>query len=164
MKRLILVLVLALLLGALICSCGRDYGILDYQSKNIKAECKINDKYKALLEKDGDGCKIKVIEPKEAQGIEFEITKDTSFVISDELKIEIDKSHLSGVCAIASIFSQSEECLTGAWEQDGESVLTFEQSGTHFQITLGEGSVPKRVKIVSPSFEYDIEICTIELT
>ncbi|MBQ8146192.1 MAG: hypothetical protein IJ039_05360 [Clostridia bacterium] len=162
MKRLILVL--ALLIVTLISGCGRDYGILDYQSKNIKAECKINDKYTVLLTKDETGCKISISEPKEAEGICFEITESSATVATEDIKIEVDKEHLNGICAIASIFSQSEECLTGAWEQDGESILTFEQAGTHFQITLGDNSVPKRVKIVSQSFEYDIEICAIELT
>ena len=162
MKKIFLALTLILL--ALICSCKQDYGILDYQNKDIRAECKINGKYKTEITKIGNTCKIKVLEPDEAQGIEFEITEDTACVSYGELKIELDKEKLRGVCAVASIFSQREEYLTGAWNEEKKSVLTFEQNGTHFQITLGENSTPKRVKILNEGFEYDIEIYTIELT
>lgn len=162
MKKILLTL--TLILVALICSCTRNYGILDYQNKDIVAECKINEKYKTEIIKTTDLCKIRVLEPIDAQGIEFEITKDGAFVAYNDLKIEMSKENLKGVCAIASIFSQSEEYLTGAWDEKGKSVLTFEQNGTHFQITLGENSTPKRVKILNEAFEYDIEICTIKLT
>lgn len=162
MKKLLLTLPLLLLV--IICSCTRDYGILDYQSKDIVAECKINGKYKTEITKTANLCKIRVTEPTTAQGIEFEITEDKACVSYGELKIELDKEKLKGVCAIASMFSQSEEYLTGAWDEKGKSILTFEQNGTHFQITLGESSTPKRVKILNEDFEYDIEICTIKLT
>ena len=161
MKRLFLILILLLIS---FCGCGHSYGILDYQNKSIRAECEINNKYKAVITKAEDVCKISITEPKELCGIEFEITRKSALAIYDDVRIELDKSSLKGVCAIGSIFSQSEECLSSAKEQGDGSVLTFEQNGTLYQITLGEGSVPKSVKIINEAFEYDIEICAIELT
>ena len=162
MKKLLLLLII--LIAAILCGCQREYGILDYQNKSIWAECQINGKYKAVITKNEGVCKISITEPREMQGIEFEIMESGAIASYDSLKIEIDKESLQGVCAIGSVFSQSEECLTGAREQGKESVLTFEQNGTLYQITLGEGSVPKNVKIINEAFEYDIEICAIELT
>ena len=162
MKRLFLILIL---FGVLcLCACGKEYGILDYQSKSIVAECLVNGSYRVVLTKENDLCTLTVKEPREAQGISFEIVGDTVNVASGSTKIQLDKSALGGISAISQIFSQSEDCLTSATEKGGGSVLTFQNEDCMYQITIGENSMPKRVKIVSEAFEYDIEICSIKLT
>ncbi len=48
MKRLFFIL---LFFGVLLlCACGREYGILDYQSKDISAECLKNGEYRVKIE------------------------------------------------------------------------------------------------------------------
>ena len=160
MKRLLAIILLTLLL----CACHKnDYGILDYQDKSIEAECIVNEKYKINIKKEKDLCTLKVIEPSEAQGISFEITENEAVAMSGDTKIQISKEHLKGVCALSSIFSQDEEFLTGASKNGGESVLTFETDNSVYVITLGENSMPKRVKINGYGFSYDVEICSIKL-
>lgn len=160
MKRLFFIL---LFFGALLlCSCQEEYGILDYQDREIVAECIINSEYRVELKKEQEKCTITVLEPIESKGISFEIG-ESAYATAGDTKIEMDKSSLKGVCAVADIFSQSEECLTGAADSGGGSVLTFQKEACMYQITIGANNLPKRVKILSESFEYDIEICTMEL-
>ena len=161
MKRLFLILILFGTL--LLCGCRQEHAILDYQNKDISAECVINGKYRAVILKNNKACTVEIIEPKEAQGISFEIG-EKAYAVTGNTKIEIDKSHIKGICALSEIFSQSEECMTSAAEQGKGSVLTFQKEECTYQITLGENSIPKRVKIISEAFEYDVEICAIELT
>ena len=162
MKRLFLVFTILLCVCLLGCG-GQRYNILDYQDKNINAECVVNDKYKINLIKSKDKAVIEVQEPKEAQGISFIIEENTSYAVSGDVKIQMEKKDLGGICAIGSMFSQNEECLVRATEQGKGSVFIFQNDSCMYQITLGENSVPHHVKITSESFEYDIEICSIEL-
>lgn len=160
MKRLFFVL---LFFGALLLvSCQDKYGILDYQDKDITAECIVNEKFKIKIEKNEALCKITVSEPKNMNGVSFEIGERV-YVIFGDTKIEVEREALGGICALAEIFSQSEDCLTTAKAQGQGSVLTFQKETCTYQITLGEHSLPKSVKILSEAFEYDIEICSIEL-
>lgn len=162
MKRIAAIFVL--LCAVFLWGCEkREYGILDYQNNNIEAECIVNGKYKVVLKKEENSSTITVKEPKEAENIFFEITDDRIFAISGETKIELNREELKGVCALAEIFSQSEECLTQASEKGKESVLTFETNQCIYVITLGENSVPKNVKITSENFQYDVEICSVKL-
>lgn len=162
MKKLIVsVLLLSLIF---VCGCGREYGILDYQSKDISAECIVNKKYRVVIEKAEEKTKLTVKEPKEAMGISFEIGSEEIYAISGEAKIKMDKENLKGICALGSIFSQSEECLISATESGKESIFTFVENECSYQLTIGENSIPKNVKITSKSFEYDVEICSVRLS
>ena len=146
----------------LFCSCQQSYGILEYQNKEIVAECRINGEYLVRLEKDREGCTLTVLEPEIAKGISFEVGERVVARASG-VEIEIDKGSLGGICAISAVFSQSEDCMTSAKEKGEGSVLTFENEGATYQITLGKNNLPKYAKILSESYEYEIEFCTIEL-
>ena len=160
MKRLFFIL---LFFGALLLSsCQREYGILDYQKKDILAECVINGEYRVELKKEGDTVTVTAKEPQEISGVTFEI-KDGVFISFGDMEIEMERESLTGICAIGEMFSQSEECLTSATEQGSGSVLTFETELCHYQITIGPHSVPKHIKILSESYEYDVEILAIQL-
>ena len=160
MKRLFFILLFFAVI--LLCGCQREKTILDYQSKDIVAECVVNSQYKLRLEKTDTTHKITVLEPKEAAGITFVLGERVT-AQAGENKIEMDKERLRGICAIGDIFSQSEECLTGADPQNDGSVLTFRTQGCMYKITLGKNSLPRLVHIFSNSFEYKIEIVSIEL-
>ena len=162
MKRLFLILILFGTL--LLCSCQREYGILEYQNNDIEAVCLINGEYSVSLKKTDTLCTITVLEPEEVQGISFELGTEGVLAIYGETKIEMDKESLCGISALSEIFSQSEECMTGAAEHEGGSILTFRKEKCTYQITLGKNSMPKKVKILSDTFEYDVEICSIKLT
>ena len=161
MKRLFFIL---LFFGVLLmCACGKEYGILDYQGKSITAECVVNGEYRVQIAKTESLCTVTVKEPKAAQGISFEIGEGGVLAKASGTEIQIPKEYLGGICALGAIFSQSEECLTSATQKGGGSVLTFRSQGCTYRITVGENSMPKQVSIYSESFEYDVEICTIEL-
>ena len=159
MKRLFFIL---LFFCVILCGCQGKYGILEYQDKNILAECLVNGKYKIEIEKTGGFCKITVLEPENISGISFEIG-ERAYAVYGDTKIEASKESLDGICALAEIFSQSEDCLTTAKEEGQGSVLTFQKEECTYKLTIGKNSLPKRVHILSDSFEYDIEILTIEL-
>ena len=126
------------------------------------AECRINGKYMVEIAKCGQKSTVRVLEPENARDITFSVGEDVSLSV-DELEVEMEREALSGICALAGIFSQKEEFLTSAVERGDESVLTFQENDCIYQITLSKVSLPKRVYIVSDSFEYDVEILSIEI-
>ncbi len=160
MKRLFLILLFWGVL--LLASCQEKYGILDYQDKDIVAVCTVNGKYTLEIKKTNALCTVTVQEPQNMHGLAFEVSERV-YAIAKDAKIEMNKDDLGGICALAGIFSQSEECLTAAVEEGRSSVLTFQDEKCTYKITLGENSLPKRAYIVSDSFEYDVEIVSIEL-
>ena len=120
-KRLFFIL---FFFGLMLCACGREYGILDYQEKNISAECLINSKYRVQITKDDALCRVEILEPTEASGISFEISERGVFAKAKDFEMEIPGEYLEGICAIGSIFSQSEEFLSSATQNEGGSVFT----------------------------------------
>lgn len=161
MKRLFLIL---FFFGVLcLFSCQGEYGILDYQSKDITAECKINGKYTVEIKKRTDNCTLTVLEPENAKGITFTVGEGVTLSTSD-FSLQVERERVRGICALGSIFSQSEECLTTANQKGEMSELTFQTEECVYQITMGKNSLPQRVHIVSESFEYDVEILLIELS
>ena len=160
MKRLFFIL---LFFSGLLClSCQAEYGILGYQSKDLVAECKINGKYTVEIAKTGQECTVKVLEPESAKDITFTVGEGVT-VFAADLAIEVEREQLEGICALAGIFSQREECLTSATQRGEGSVLTFQEDGCVYQITLGKSSMPNSVYIVSDRFEYNVEILSIEI-
>ena len=126
------------------------------------ALCTVNGKYKVEIEKSGELCEIRVLEPENLCGISFEVGERAYTVYGDN-KIESSKESLDGICALADIFSQSEDCLTTAKEEGQGSVFTFQRDACIYKLTMGKNSLPKQVQILSDSFEYDVEILAIEL-
>ena len=143
-------------------SCQGKYGILDYQNKDILAVCTVNEKYKVEIAKTKELCKITVLEPENIKGISFEIG-ERAYTVFGDTKIESSKESLDGICALSEIFSQSEECLTTAKEEGQGSVFTFQRDACVYRLTIGKNSLPKHVQILSDSFEYNVDILSIEL-
>lgn len=160
MKRLFFIL---LFYGGLfLLSCQEEYGILDYQERDIVAVCRVNEKYTVEIAKTEGICTLTVKEPQNMAGLTFQIG-ETVRAVAGKTEIQMDKESLGGICALASIFSQSEECLTAATEEGQGSTLTFQNETCTYKITLGKNSLPQRVYILSESFEYNVEIVSIEL-
>ena len=148
MKRFFALLIS--LLALLSAGCGeKEYGILDYQDKNIEAECLVNGKYKIVLKKENGLSTLTVKEPKEISGITFDITSEGIVAKSGETKIQLGKGEIRGIEALCQIFSQNEECLKRADKSGENSVFTFERERCVYVITVGENALPKRVKITS---------------
>ena len=160
MKRLFFILLFFGIIA--LCGCQREKSLLEYQSKNISAECVVNNAYRVRLEKTDDSHRLTVLEPKEAQGISF-ILGETVTAVCGQWETEMSRKDLKGICAIGGIFSQKEDCLTGAAPQGEGSVLTFCEGECLYSITLGKSSLPRHVRISAKDFEYDIEIVSIEL-
>ena len=160
MKRLFLLLLL--FLTVLLSACQDKYGILEYQQKDIVAKCIINEKYKVEISKENGRSKVVVEEPKEASGITFEVGEGV-FVSSGEMKIEMERESLGGICALTGIFSQDEDYLTVATQKGEESELTFQTEKCVYKLTIGKNGLPKLVSIASEDFIYQVEILSIEL-
>ena len=146
-----------------LCACGRQEKILEYQEGDISAQCVINGKYGVLLEKRGGEVTLTVTEPDYANGITFVLGESVAASVGDT-KIDLDRETVKGICALGETFSQREECLIGASSGEEGSVLTFQREGCLYRLTLGKNSLPKQVYISSESFEYNVEIVSIELT
>jgi len=160
MKRLFTVLLL--FLTVLMCSCQKEYGILDYQKGSITAECVINGKYTVEIAKRAEDCTVTVLKPQHAKGITFTVGEEVLMSTGD-LSLQVERKSVQGICALAEIFSQREECLTTANQKGEKSVLTFQNDGCVYQITMGKNSLPQLVHIVSEDFEYEVKINSIEL-
>jgi hypothetical protein len=143
-------------------SCQREYGILDYQKGDLVAECRINGKYTVEISKVGEGCTVTVLEPEHVRGIAFTVGECVS-VLAEGKEIQMEREELSGICAIAGIFSQNEDTLISATQKGEGSELTFQTDECVYQITLGKGSLPKKVNILSEKFRYEVEIVSVEL-
>lgn len=124
--------------------------------------CTVNGKYKVEIAKTKELCKITVQEPENIKGISFEIG-ERAYTVYEGVKIESTKESLDGICALSEIFSQSEDCLTTAKGDGAESILTFQRENCTFKLTMGKNSLPKHVHILSSSFEYNVDILSIEL-
>ena len=124
--------------------------------------CTVNGKYKVEIAKTKELCKITVQEPENIKGISFEIG-ERAYTVYEGVKIESTKESLDGICALSEIFSQSEDCLTTAKGDGAESILTFQRENCTFKLTMGKNSLPKQVQILSDSFEYNVDILSIEL-
>lgn len=160
MKRLFFILLFFSLLFHP--ACARRYGILDYQSKSIVAECVVNDKFKVEITKTEKECKIQVKAPENVKGIEFLVGEGVSLRVGD-MVVQMNKDSLKGICALGGVFSQREELLISAVQRGEESELTFKQGECTYILTVGKNSLPKRAVIVSQDFEYTVEILGMEI-
>ncbi|MBO5313355.1 MAG: hypothetical protein J6B29_05250 [Clostridia bacterium] len=161
MKRLIL---LTVLLIVAVTGCDRrDYGILSYQGKKIEAECIVNGEFKLLLTKNGDDSALVIKEPTEIEGIKLEMVQGELYAHIGDIKMKMDKSSLSGICAILNMLSLSEASMTSAKGQGKESIMCFENDYGTYRLVVGENTMPKSVKIYSESYAYDIVISSIKI-
>ena len=157
MKRILFILALVALLFM---SCGNEYDILSYQEKEITAECKVNEKFDLEIKKTGGCVRICVLSPENLGGTVFEISKESSFVIKDELKIPLDNENIRGIYALSQIFSLSEEAITTA-TQNG--VISFDTDHGLYTVTYGENNLPELITISGDDFEYSVKINAISL-
>ena len=126
------------------------------------AVCQVNEKYTVEIAKTAELCTITVKEPKSMAGLVFEIG-ETVWAVAGDTRIQMDRESLGGICALADIFCQSEECLTTATGEGNSTTLTFQNESCTYKITMGKNSLPQKVHITSDSFEYNVDILSIEL-
>lgn len=157
MKRILFILALVALLFV---SCGNEYDILSYQENEITAECQVNEKFDLEIKKAGGCVRICVISPENLGGTVFEISKESSFVIKDEMKIPLDNENIRGIYALSQIFSLSEEAITTA---TSEGVITFDTDHVLYTVTYGENNLPELITISGDVFEYSVKINAISL-
>ncbi len=157
MKRILFILALVTLLFM---SCGNEYDILSYQENEIVAECQVNEKFDLEIKKAGGCVRICVISPENLGGTVFEIRKEGSFVIKDELKIPLDNESICGIYALSQIFSLNEEAITTA---TSEGVISFDTDHGLYTVTYGENNLPELITISGDVFEYSVKINAISL-
>ena len=152
MKRAVLLIFILL---TLLTGCRQEYGILDYQTNNISAECVINEKYKVLIDKDSDTISLTIKEPENLEDVIFILTEDKVQIAKNDLKIPAEKNDFRGICAILNIFSLKEESIIEA--RKNNTVLFKNEYGT-YQVEYGKGSLPQKVLITDTEYEYSIVI------
>jgi hypothetical protein len=160
MKRLFPLLLIFLIFTV---SCGTKYDILSYQEKSIRANCKINNKYEAVITKDEEHSSLKIISPKELFGTSFHLYKNEAYIEKDELKIPVNKDILKGISALVSCFSLNEAALTTVENQNKSSIVTFNSSNATYIVTYGQNKLPCHFEITGDTFSYSIEVSSIEL-
>ena len=156
MKRILFILALVTLLFM---SCGSEYDILSYQENEIVAECQVNEKFDLEIKKAGGCVRISVISPEKLKGTVFEISKESSFVIKEELKIPLENESIDGIYALSQIFSLSEEAITTA---TSEGVISFDTDHGLYTVTYGENNLPYQIEISGDSFSYFVEVKSIK--
>ena len=150
MKRLFVIPILLVIL----CSCiNEEYGILKYQDKDFEAEITVNGEYKIKVIK-GEEISLEIQEPKNLQGVKFEIEENEILIKNGSVEIPASKENLRGIYAISQIFSLEEKNLT-LCENDR---FTFEQENVIYILTIDKNNLPKKVEIYSPYFKYEITV------
>ncbi len=147
-------------------SCSNSsHDLLWYQAKSIRAECTLNGEYKIIISKDSESASVTVSSPSELEGISFEINDEQCLAKTpDGIKMPIDRSSISGICALTDIFSLNEESIIKTEPaENGSAIYTFSENGVFYEMTYGKNSTPKHVKILSENISYDIEINAIEI-
>ena len=104
--------------------------------------------------------RISVISPEKLKGTVFEISKESSFVIKDELKIPLNNDDICGIYALSQIFSLSEEAITTATQS---GVISFDTDHGLYTVTYGENNLPEHIEIHDSSFSYSIDVKAIML-
>ena len=162
MRRFFVILILSSLL---LCSCGtRSFGILSYQEKSIRAECTLNSEYKIEITKENGGGRVSFLEPSELSYISFSINDECVTATSGEVTITMEKESATGILAIFNIFSLDEAELCTAKSNGEYTLMEFSNEYGIYTLTLGKNSLPKRVKIASSTYTFDISVDAISLS
>ncbi len=157
MKRLFALLLI--LISVIFVSCNREkYHILPFEGKDVRAECVINEKFDAIIEKSGDTLSLNVISPKEIGGISFVFSDAADKMISGEMSIPISREELYGIYTLASVFELNEEAMTSAVSRDGVGELSFSENGIDYSFFFGgEGEITE-IRINGKGLDYTVKI------
>ena len=162
MKRFFVILILSSLL---LCSCGaRSFGILSYQEKSIRAECTLNEEFKIEIIKENGGGRVSFLEPSELSYISFSINENYVTAKSGDVEITLENEQSTGILAIFNIFSLDEAELCTAKSENELTLMEFSNEYGIYTLTLGKNSLPKRVKIASSTYTFDISVDAISLS
>ncbi|MBQ7907009.1 MAG: hypothetical protein IJ309_03440 [Clostridia bacterium] len=162
MKRLILIL---LVLVFVLSSCDRPtYGILEYQDRNIEAQCQINEKFKCILEKKEGELTLKILEPTELNTVSFVINDNGALAISKDIKIPLEKESIDGIYALVTVLCLNETELSSAREgENGDAVLTFLNERGQYTLQIGKNQMPKSAEITGDGYHYKITFESIKV-
>ncbi|MBQ8163651.1 MAG: hypothetical protein IJZ93_04730 [Clostridia bacterium] len=161
MKKFFLLLFIFIILT----SCAPSHELLYYQEKSVRAECTLNGEYGIVIEKTDGLKRVVITSPSELAGTSFEILNEECYIKSaDGIKMSIERSNISGICALVNIFSLNEENMIKSEPSENSSaVYTFLENGIAYEVTYNKNSLPSFIHITSNDFKYDIEINAIEL-
>ena len=162
MKKLFLVLTFILIFSLAGCR-GQSYGILSYQEKNIEAQCTLNGEYKILVTKTEKKSSVCFLEPSSLAHFSFTLSENGLTAKADDMEIPLNGDSASGVSALLSMFSLSEECLVRASQENGGDVFEFSSDRGEYRLTMGEAGVPKRIEISNTDFSFDIVVDAVKL-
>ncbi len=155
-----LALFIATIFLALFPSCGREYGILEYQNGDVFAVCEVNGEYTVNIIKEENVRRLEIVSPSEMEGVSF-IFDEKCRIIYDGLELEMQRDDLPGVSALCSIFDLNEGMIS-AVSDDEYNTVSFNSDTICYTVTYNSISLPERV-VISGDFDYDILIKSILL-
>ena len=162
MKKLAILLGLFCLLFLPACH-GQRYGILSYQENDIYAECLLNGEYKIALTHTESEKTVAFLEPSSLSSISFSLKDDEIIGQVGDLCVPFENANLDGISAILSVFSLDESSLGSVTGTNDATCMEFTSSLGTYKVTLGRNDLPKRIEILSESYEFDIVIEAISL-
>ncbi len=157
MKKLILIFPLLVLFFA---SCKQEYDILSYQANDLEAHCTVNENYEVIISKNSSSLSLHVLSPDSLNGVSFEITDNTACILKDDMKIDVKKDSLAGICAILNSFSLREEAITTV---NQNNVISFDTDYGIYTVTYGENNLPYLISITGEAYEYQIKVNSIKI-
>jgi len=145
-------------------SCVRQsYGILPFEGKDVYAECKINGKFDAIIEKTEGTRLLRTLSPSEIEGIEFVFSDSGDFVTSGNISMSFDREHLLGIYALSSLFNISEEMTVSAVSRDEMGMLTLSYEGIEYTLIFDREGNLREANILGDCFSYNVEITHIRI-
>ncbi len=160
MKRFVCIIFVVLMLFA---SCNTKYDILFYQKYSITATCKINDAYTVEIKRTEELTSLEVLYPNQLKGAIFYTNQNEAYVQKDDLKIPVNKESLRGICALLSCFDLEEASITTVESENKSSIVTFACKSATYVVTYGQNKLPSFIEINGDTFDYSVEVCTIQL-
>ena len=160
MKRFACIIFVALMLFA---SCNTKYDILFYQKYNVTATCKINDTYTVEIKRTEELTSLEVLQPNRLKGTAFYTNQNEVYIQKDDLKIPVNRDSLRGICALLSCFDLEEASITTVESENKSSIVTYACKDATYVVTYGQNRLPSFIEINGDTFDYSIEVCTIEL-
>lgn len=162
MKRIFLTALC--LFAAFLISCGgRSYEILPFEGKSVTASCLVNDKFSVVIEKRDERLSLSVLSPTEISGLEFLFSRDGDLIISENIKIPVQRSELSGIYALSSLFNIEEETMVSAVSRDGCGNITFKNQIGEYLLIFDKDGYVTDAKITGEGFCYNVKILSVKI-
>ena len=152
-----------LILFIFLVGCQNKIDFLSYQDEPCNATLLVNNKFELFLSKNDSHILLTINKPSYLSGVQFKISENSTLVIYDNTEIPVNKDDLKGILAIASSFSLEENMQISVSDEGNECTVSFKNFYGTYYVTYNKRLLPQKIQIVSPQYEYDIEILDMKL-